>query len=376
MRLLMIVSRHGSDPRGAGGDVQGSLYARHLVELGNDVTYVTSGSDGESQWEGVDIVRLGKPELLPLRAFNWYRSHGQAFDAVYAEAFGGARFPFCAPLYVRQPLLTAWYQVNRDVFIHQLGRVAGSAAASVEGWVARLHRKATILTPSEARRADLVAIGFDPDRVHAVPPFSIDEVNGLAPNVALREPLIVWLGKLRRYKSPHIAIQAMPAVLRQVPQARLVIAGRRDDEDYLKELRSMISKLHLDSRVEFALDISEEAKRRLLRRAATLVVTSPIEGFGIVILESAMHGTPAVVSEGVPEEVVSHDYNGLRVQFGDTSDLANSISSVLVSPTLRRRLALNAIDRSRRFTKDALRRQLNEVFNAAVDRTNLTAAGA
>lgn len=376
MRILMIISRHIDDPQAAGGDVQGSLYARYLAELGHDVTYLTSGSNGSTDWEGVEVRRLGKAEMLPWRAFAWYRGHASDFDAVYTEAFGGARLPFCAPLYVRQPLLTAWYQVNREVFIHQLGRVAGSVASMVESWVVRLHRNATILTPSEARRKDLISLGFDPGRVHAVPPFSIENQPDPAWDPSAREPLIVWLGKVRRYKSPHVAIEAMPQILKQAPNARLLITGRQDDEDYLKELRRTVLRLNVSASVEFSFNISEEEKQDILNRAAMLAVTSPIEGFGIAILEAATNGTPAVVSEGVPEEVVTHEYNGLRVPFGDPKALAEAVTRMLGSPELRKSLAENAVIHSRRFTKLSLQRQLGEIFNRAVDQGNLTAVGA
>jgi glycosyltransferase involved in cell wall biosynthesis len=370
MRILMIVSRYGGDPRSAGGDVQGTVFGQLWAEAGHAVTYATSSYDGAPQEErrdGLRIVRLGKPELLPLNAYRYYRKHGDAFDAVYAEAFGGARFPFCAPLYAKQPLVAAWYQVNAPVFVHQMGRVLGGVAGLGERAVAKLHRKALIVTPSEARREDLAAHGFDPARIVAVPPVAIGDT-GEPARIAGREPLIVWLGKLRRYKCAHHLLEALPQVLKRAPGARLVIAGRRGDDGYLRELRSRAHELGLAARVDFALDISEEEKNDLLSRSRALAVTSPVEGFGIVIVEAAARGTPAVVSDGVPEEVVTDGLNGLRYPFGDTSALAARLTDLLTSESKHCGLATNAARRAGEFTRSRLSARLEEVLQRAMAR--------
>ena len=369
MRLLFLVSRHESDARAAGGDVQGSTYARYLATAGHEVTYLTSSSPGVAAQEthhGVDVIRLGRPKTLAWRMWSYYRRWGDRFDAVYAEAFGGARIPFLAPLYVRQPVLAAWYQVNRPLFLHQYGRAAGSLLGQMERWVARIHRSATILTPSESRRADLIDLGFHPEQVFTVPPIAIDEGPSELPDPAGREPLIVWLGKLRRYKCAHHAVDAMPAVTRECPKARLVVAGRRDDATYERDLRRQIDRLGLRGTVQFAFDLSEEAKRDLLGRARVLVVPSPVEGFGIVILEAAAQGTPAVVSEGVPEEVVTEGHNGLRVPFADTSRLAGAMTLLLQSPGLHATLSRNAVERAWTFSRPALLTRLEDALHSAV----------
>ena len=368
LRILFLVSRAGSDPRAAGGDVQGSLYARLLAQSGHEVTYLTSsypGSAERSIEDGVEVVRLGRPELLAARMWQYYRRWGDSYDLVYAEAFGGARVPFCAPLYVKQPLLAAWYQVNTPVFRHQYGRLAGSGLSGLERRIAKMHRRATLVTPSEARRADLVAFGFLPEQVEVVPPFALG-ATGEANPLAHREPVIVWLGKLRRYKCIHHVVQAMPGVLAVRPDARLVVAGRRDDAGYERELREQVQRLGLTGAVSFSLDLTEDAKQALLRSARVITLPSPVEGFGIVLLEAAAQGTPAVVSEGVPEEVIREGYNGLRVPFGDARALAGALSRTLTSDGLHEVLAEGALENASRYTVDALIARLNEVVQRAL----------
>lgn len=371
MRLLFLVSRDDTHPQAAGGDVMGSTYARYLAEAGHEVTYLTGSYPGgpPREWrDGVQIIRLGRPELLAWRMWAYYKRWGDRFDLIYEEAIGGARIPFCAPVYVRQPLLCAWYQVNRLLFIHQYGKAVGEALSLLERWVARLHRRAYIVALSQPRRDDLLNLGFRPQQVFVVPPVALEEEPSEPPAAAGREPLILWLGKLRRYKCVHHAVTAMAAVTRDCPGARLVIAGRREDEGYLEDLRRQITRLGLENAVDFAFDLSEETKRDLLGRAKALVLPSPVEGFGIVVLEAGTQGTPAVVSEGVPEEVVIDRYNGLRVPFADAGRLAEAITLLLQSPDLHAALSGNAREHARTFSKPALLARLENVLHTAVSR--------
>jgi glycosyltransferase involved in cell wall biosynthesis len=200
-----------------------------------------------------------------------------------------------------------------------------------------------------------------------VPPLALDEeaLQQPAPPVAQREPLIVWLGKIRRYKCVHHAVEAMARVAQKEPAARQVIAGRRDDRGYEGTLQRMIDDLGLAERVRFHFDLSEDAKFQLLRQARALVVPSPVEGFGIVILEANACGTPAVVSDGVPTESVLQSYNGLRVPFGDIAALAEALLQALSDDSLADVLSRNAVIHARSFSKPSIQRRLEEVLHRA-----------
>src|SRR5207247_706351 len=101
-----------------------------------------------------------------------------------------------------------------------------------------------------------------------------------------RTQTFVWIGKFRRYKSPHHVIAAMRQVVDAVPDTRLLLIGRHDDLRYEAELRDQISRLSLENNVDFRFNVTEEQKLDLLRCARALVLPSSVEGFGIVVLEA------------------------------------------------------------------------------------------
>src|SRR5207245_4701317 len=140
--------------------------------------------------------------------------------------------------------------------------------------------------------------------------------------------------KFRRYKCPDHAIRAMAEVVRVVPAAQLILAGRHDDNRYEEELHRLIGKLGLNGVAEFRFDITEEEKRSLLDSCSALLLPSTVEGFGIVVLEANARGVPVIASSGVPESAVRGGENGLRYPFGRITELSSRIIKVLTDEEL------------------------------------------
>ncbi len=367
MRVLFLTSRDWHDPKACGGDFCTTDFARYLAAQGHNVTLLAArypGSSCEERLEGVRIVRPGGMFLLALRAWAFYLRHRNEFDVVYEEGMASVRLPFLAPLYIDKPLVAMWYQLNAPIFSEQYPRSLAWLLAQAERLILTLHRHCKIPTLSGERKAELMALGFPSGQVELIPPLMLDSRPLVMPPERTREPLIVWLGKVRRYKCPHRIIEAMPDVVRQIPQARLVIAGRRDDEEYEAELLSLAQRLSVRNAVEVRVNVSDDDKWELLSRARALVVTSPVEGFGIVIVEANRCGTPVVVTEGVPVEVATEGYNSLRVAFGDRQAMASALVRLLSDHTLFENLSRNARRHAERFSVDHIGRQLEETLAA------------
>jgi glycosyltransferase involved in cell wall biosynthesis len=176
---------------------------------------------------------------------------------------------------------------------------------------------------------------------------------------------------LRRYKCPDHAIRALPDVVKRVPDAKLILSIRRDDEKYENELRALVRDLRLYDHVEFRINVSEEEKRDLFRSASVLVVPSTVEGFGIVVLEANASGVPVIASSGVPEGAVRDGFNGLRYEFGDIQALSDATVRVLQDAELRSRLVKNALANVQRFKWSRVGAEFEQVVIAAAKRPEL-----
>jgi glycosyltransferase involved in cell wall biosynthesis len=373
MRVLFMVTRDPQNPGAAGGDVQAWEYARYLALSGHRVTFLTSGFPGASKEEtvdGISVVRLGGILSLWWRTCLYYlgRCRGQ-FDVVVEEGFGGSRIPRFAPLYVTAPIVAEWHQVHRNLLTAEYGRWRGAILHLLERVTVLIHRNCYVRAGTEGWREAFIRIGFRKDRVFVVP-VSVNEEWLVRPAdiPPAKSRTVMWLGKFRRYKCPHHAIEAMAEIIAHVPEARLILAGRHGDARYEQLLRRVVERGGLSQHVEFAFGLDEVRKRSLLAAARVLVLPSSVEGFGIVVLEANACGIPVVASSGVPEEVVRHDYNGLRYRFADIGGLARHVVRLLNDDDLYARLSGNGLAFVQRFAWRRVGAEYEQAVKMAVSR--------
>jgi glycosyltransferase involved in cell wall biosynthesis len=151
------------------------------------------------------------------------------------------------------------------------------------------------VSPFEAQRFQgLLRLG--PERIAVIPngaDFGIDsELLSRPP-----EPdLILSMGRLERYKGHHRVISAVPQVLRERPNARLVLAGAGP---YGEELRRLAAQVGCAERVEIrAIPVERRAEyAQLVGSAALVTVLSEYESQGLGAMEAASLGRPLLVSD-------------------------------------------------------------------------------
>lgn len=223
----------------------------------------------------------------------------------------------------------------------------GTAALALrwERWAARW--AARVVCVSEAERATgvhagitgrwtVVPNGIDPDRFRPAPTGPVRA--GLAPLAGLREgaPLVVCVGRLCRQKGQDVLLRAWEAVLRRVPDARLVLVGDGPDRDRLRAAAP-----------DSVLFTGAVADASPWYQAADLVVLpSRWEGMALAPLEAMACGRPVVVTDvdGARESLPPSFAAACVVSPDDPRALAGTVGELLLDPVLRASLG----DRGRR----------------------------
>lgn len=356
LRILFIAYRDSANPYAVGGDYYIWELAKGLSKLGNDVSLLCSrfqGSEAREFKEGVEVIRLTGSLALPFRIFRHYEKVAKnKFDIIVEEAIGGQRFPFFCTTYVRQPLIAVWYQRHSKVFQGQYPRPLAILMILLEFFMGALYKNRTIIALSKTARVQLLPLGLNPEKVHVVyagVDKQFDNVE-LHPN---RQHEIVCLGKMRRYKRIDHAILALERLVSRVEKpCQLIIAGKVSEIDggYIDQLRRLAQEKGIANQVRFGINVSEKEKLELLRKAKVLVQPSPVEGFSIVVAEANRCGTPVVVSDGVPSDVVVNGFNGYVYPFGNIDAFASKMARLISDPVEWKRLSLNAYEWSKQFT--------------------------
>lgn len=158
-------------------------------------------------------------------------------------------------------------------------------------------------------------------------------------------PLVLFAGRITWQKGPRYFVEAAALVARELPSSRFAVAG---SGDRLEPIRRRVDELGLTDRFVFTGFLPSAELDRLYSRADVYVMPSVSEPFGLTALEALRHGTPVILSRhaGV-SEVVRHV---LRVDFGDTRDIASKILSVLLHRPLSEALSRAGLSEVRRLS--------------------------
>jgi glycosyltransferase involved in cell wall biosynthesis len=189
-----------------------------------------------------------------------------------------------------------------------------------------------------------VNMGIAPEKVKVIS-MGVDLKHRHTPNNKTeRDPnCLLFVGRLVEKKGAAILLQAMPDVLKQNPDARLIVAGSGPLE---AGLRNLARSLNISDSVEFLGMMPQSHLPALYRQAAMAVFPFLVdrsgdqEGFGLVQVEAMGCGCPVIAGD-LPaiHDTIVHQENGLLVPPGDPKSLARAIVMLLGDPALRDRLS-------------------------------------
>ncbi len=149
------------------------------------------------------------------------------------------------------------------------------------------------------------------------------------------DPILVVVARLDPQKGHHVLLDAMPLVLREFPNTRLICVG----EGALRgDLEKQIETLAIRSAVRFVGYQSNTPD--WLALADLTVLPSYYEGLPLVAIEALASGKTMVATavDGTPDVVVDGK-TGLTVPPGNPKRMAEAICALLRNPALRQELA-------------------------------------
>ncbi|MFY0595349.1 MAG: glycosyltransferase [Cognatishimia sp.] len=162
---------------------------------------------------------------------------------------------------------------------------------------------------------------------------------------------------LEPYRGYHVFMRALPNLLKQRPNAQVVIVGgdghsygtaaprgQSWKQIYIDEVRGQISEADW-RRVHFVGKLPYERFISMLQVATVHVYLTYPFVLSWSLLETMSIGAPIVASDTAPvREVIQHDQTGRLVDFFDQDALVSEICDLLVNRTARSRLGAKARD--------------------------------
>jgi glycosyltransferase involved in cell wall biosynthesis len=219
----------------------------------------------------------------------------------------------------------------------------------LNAWMVNCNIAHVLVTVSEKTRQIALAEGVKAERIFVIQ-------NGIAPvpfegerrlevrkeaGIGVDDPFLLAVGRLVPVKAHEVLVSAMPAVLKEFPNAKVGICG---DGTLRGDLETQIKSLGLEGSVKLFGEQNNVAK--FLFSADVFVLPSRSEGLPMALLEAMSAGLPVIGTklEGLGE-VVLEGVHGLFVPVDDSDALAHVILQLLRHPNMRVRMGAAAKQR-------------------------------
>jgi glycosyltransferase involved in cell wall biosynthesis len=218
----------------------------------------------------------------------------------------------------------------------------------------------------DGARFAVVPNGVDLSRFTAPAPPSTVRTDFRIPAGA---PLVGVVARIEAEKGHRHLLDAWPLVLRQAPDAWLLVVGEGSEADALRRQAASLGRA--GRRIAFT--GRREDISALTAELSVAVLPSLREAQGISILEAMARRVPVVASAvgGIPE-VITSDVDGLLVPPADPVALAGAIGSLLGDPGLRRRIGEAGYRTvADRFSIDAQVKRIEAVYDEELARAGV-----
>lgn len=261
------------------------------------------------------------------------------------------KIPFYLPLFFKLPHLAVIPHLFGRSIYSEVNPIVATYVYLSEKPIKRVYRTSRFLVISNSTKDDLITRGLPADRI-SVAECGVDhDFYTVGADVErFQRPTVIYLGRVKKYKSVHHLVEALPTIRKSVPDVQLIIVG---DGDYLEKLKELTKKLHQEDMVKFTGYIPAVEKLDYLRKSHVAVYPSPKEGWGLTNIEANACGTPVVAADSPGlRDSVSPGKSGLLYEYGNRAELAEKVASILTDSDLFRTLSEGALQWAARFTWD------------------------
>jgi glycosyltransferase involved in cell wall biosynthesis len=416
MNIAMFVYEFPPRIVGGLGTYAGEM-SQQLVKLGHDVIVLTM-NDGKlphrETWHGVEVHRppyIDLTDTLPALVDEDLRKWGRGLK-FFSDIF--AYNIIAASKLVNELVKREEEKVDIVVAHDWLSIVAGASSKRELKVPSVFHVHSTepgrtmgggspvvnalestggsnsdrIVTVSCAMRDELIGLGLPEKKIRVcyngvdqnkydMAKIKPESIRKLREHYGINEndKMILYVGRLTAVKGIDRLVSAMPRILEKIPNAKLIVVGLGDMQDYLGGLTYSVG---VGDHVTLRTELIPEAERILHYSACDIAVfPSLYEPFGIVCTEAMSMAKPVVVGargiSGFREQVIpsGSDQTGLHVNPQDPNDIAWAVTSILGDQDLAKRMGENARRRVlQMFTWEEVAKSLVRTYEEVLSEQN------
>jgi glycosyltransferase involved in cell wall biosynthesis len=363
---------------GGGGAVVVRALTERLMEEGCQVWVLCLSDEVSRRFAevGANVVASHnwRREINPMDALAFYElfklCRTEKFDIVHTHTSKGGLLGRIAARLAGVPIVI--HTVHGFSFNELTPRLATSFFVFLERIASRFcdvmisvtdQHRAMAIEKKMARPDKIITIhnGIDLGQFEGLPDAaSIRRELGLERDATL----IGTVGRLSSQKGQMYLLEAMPHVVREYPQARLVLVGDGPEEAEFKDLAVTLGVADHCRFMGFRRDVP-----KFLACLDIFVQPSPREGLSITLLEAMAAGRPVIATNITGNrEVVEDGVNGVLCQPMDSMALANALIDLLENPEKARLLGARAREQvEQEFEEQMMLNQTIALYRAQIE---------
>jgi glycosyltransferase involved in cell wall biosynthesis len=312
LKLLFVNHRDVFHPQAGGAEQVIYEVGKRLVKKGVEVYWMSENKGiAEEEIDGIKLIRKGNSLTLHYYSLKEVKKYDVVIDSVaHAIPFFSYR--------VNRKSVGLIHHVHQDVVDFELNPFLSRVVKFLEKRVKNYPR---LISVSNTTKEELVKrFGIDENVIKVI--YNGIDHEKFTPGEKSEYPLILWIGRLKKYKNPLDAIKIFKKLNNR--KAVLIMVGSGEME---KEIKDVIAG---EKNIFFLGKVDEKKKIELYQRAWVVLSTSFIEGWGMTIVEANSCGTPAVAySTGAMPEIIREGVNGFLVNYKDYNKAADAISYLI-----------------------------------------------
>ena len=329
-------------PAMTGVGVHIKLVAPELARRGHQVSVITTRRKGEpevEQWEGVRIYRV-----FTLKVYGFYQglpSSGMVRsvfervkpDLVHHHYVGIMMAQVCGVALAKGIKQVSTYHFSAEVLTQPL------PMRPLRSLIRRLmvlynNRFDLVIAPSQNLARQITGEGVSTTVHYITNPVVFCDSAAVVPAGRTTGFTVLYAGRLGPEKNIGYLMKAFAALLRQVPDAALWIAGRGPEGPALEALAE---ELGLGDRIQFLGFLDHPTLARYYAACDVFVLPSVHEAQPLVAMEAMWFGRPIIVTSAIvaAEEMVDQGVNGYIVDPVAIGDLTKRLAGQAADPSLR-----------------------------------------
>ena len=346
---ITILTLRGPTNNGVRGGAREYIkeISKGLVENGIQVKILCGAEPKQNLYnsefvDGIEIIRVGNSKWSVFSIIKYYLKNLKNDTDVLIENM--VSFPMYTTLISNKikHFTIVHHLTGKEYFkTHKLPiAILGYFMESIT--LKLMYKKSKFIAVSDHTKQVLIDNGIERENIDIVNPGIRD--NFFTQGEKAEDPEIFYVGRYSAFggnkKIDHL-IEAFKLVSNEIKNAKLIIAGKGNGVEVLKEKAKGYN-------VDFIGMIDDEEKRYYMQKAWIFASPSLAEGFGITWIEANACGTPVVGYEIEGLNTVN-DECSIMVNKNDINSMANAMMKIIKDENLRKHFYYKSIENSNKY---------------------------